>query len=53
MAGNCRVKLDGQAQWKDFAAGQLFEVPANAGFDFEVKTVIWGSMCSFLPQSGG
>lgn len=48
-AGNCRVKLDGQSQWKDYTAGQLFEVPANSGFDIEVKTVICEYICSFLP----
>jgi len=49
VAGNCRVKLDGQSQWKDYAAGQLFEVPANSGFDIEVKTGICEYVCSFLP----
>ena len=48
-AGNCRVKLDGQANGKDYAAGQLFEVPANSGFDIEVKAGICEYICSFLP----
>jgi len=48
VAGNCHVKLDGQSQWKDYAAGQLFEVPANSGFDIEVKTGICEYVCSFL-----
>ena len=49
VAGNCRVKLDGRADWKNYAAGQLFEVPGNSGFDIEVKTGICEYICSFLP----
>ena len=49
VTGNCRVKLDGQPQWKDYADGQLFEVPANSGFDIEVRTGICEYVCSFLP----
>ena len=48
VAGSCRVKLDGQTVWKDYVAGQLFEVPANSGFDIEVKTGICEYVCSFL-----
>jgi len=48
-AGTCRVKLAGQSQWQDYAAGQFFEVPANSGFDIEVKTGICEYICSFLP----
>ena len=47
-AGNCRVKLDGQANWKDYTACQFFEVPANSGFDIEVKTGVCEYICSFL-----
>ena len=47
-AGNCRVKLAGQANWKDYAAGQFFEVPTNSGFDIEVKAGICEYICSFL-----
>lgn len=49
VAGNCRVKLDGQPQWQDYGAGQFFEVPANAGFDIEVHVGICEYVCSFLP----
>jgi uncharacterized protein YaiE (UPF0345 family) len=47
--GTCRVKLDGQPQWKDCATNQLFDVPANSGFDIEVKAGICEYVCSFLP----
>ena len=48
-AGSCCVKLDGQSQWNNYATSQLFEVPANSGFDIEVKTGICEYICSFLP----
>ena len=48
VAGNCRVKLDGQSQWKEFSAGQVFEVPGNSGFDIEVLAGICEYICSFL-----
>lgn len=49
VAGACRVKLDGQSPWKNYAAGQLFEVPAQSGFDIEIKTGICEYICTFLP----
>jgi hypothetical protein len=49
VAGHCRVKLDGSVQWQDYAAGQAFEVPANSGFDIEVKAGLCEYICSFLP----
>jgi hypothetical protein len=48
VAGNCRVKLDGQSTWNEYAAGQKFEVPANSGFDIEVKAGQCEYICSFL-----
>lgn len=47
-AGQCRVKLDGQTQWRDYATGQAFEVPAQSGFDIEVTAGICEYICSFL-----
>ncbi len=49
VAGNCRVKLDGQDAWKEYAPGQAFEVPARSGFDIEVKQGLCEYVCSFLP----
>jgi len=49
VAGQCVVKLDGQASVHTYAAGQLFEVPAKSGFDIEVKSGICEYICSFLP----
>src|SRR6185295_17513531 len=48
VAGGCRVKLDGQSEWKEYVAGTVFEVRANSGFDIEVKQGICEYVCSFL-----
>lgn len=48
-AGKCRVKLDGASQWKDYVAGQAFDVPANSGFDIAVEGGICEYICTFLP----
>jgi uncharacterized protein YaiE (UPF0345 family) len=34
VGGRCRVKLAG-ADWREFTAGQQFEVGANSSFDIE------------------
>lgn len=48
VAGDCRVKIDGAADWKNFGAGEFFDVPANSGFDIEVSAGICEYVCSFL-----
>lgn len=34
-AGRCRVRLDGERDWKAYAAGDRFSVPGNSRFDIE------------------
>lgn len=34
-AGTCKVRLDGEANWQEYAAGQSFTVPGNSKFDIE------------------
>lgn len=48
VAGTCRVKLDGQAETKDYAAGTAFDVPSKSGFDIEVKSGLCEYVCSFI-----
>lgn len=44
----CRVKLDGQCDWKEYGAGSMFAVSANSGFDIEVIQGICEYICTFL-----
>jgi len=42
------IHVDGQSAVVDYAAGQYFDVPANSGFDIEVKAGILEYICSYL-----
>jgi uncharacterized protein YaiE (UPF0345 family) len=33
VGGGCRVRLKGQTEWTNYAAGQSFEVPGNSSFE--------------------
>jgi purine/pyrimidine-nucleoside phosphorylase len=35
LSGKCRVKLPDKNDWKDYAGGQRFTVPANSTFEIE------------------
>jgi len=37
-AGQCKVRLRGEADWVNFEAGQNFSIPANSSF--EIETII-------------
>jgi purine/pyrimidine-nucleoside phosphorylase len=47
VAGECRVRLKGETEWKTFGAGTAFLVPAESGFDIEVQSGIAEYVCSF------
>ncbi len=47
IAGNCRVKLSGETEWKAFKAGDTFNVPAKSGFDIAVEAGLAEYLCSF------
>ncbi len=49
IAGRCRVKLDGDAAWREVTAGEAFDVPARSGFDIVVDAGLAEYVCSFLP----
>jgi uncharacterized protein YaiE (UPF0345 family) len=38
--GHCRVRLKGDTAWRDYRAGDSFDVPANSGFDIEVSAAL-------------
>jgi purine/pyrimidine-nucleoside phosphorylase len=48
IAGDCRVKIDGTSDWKNYGADEFFDVPSNSGFDIEVAAGICEYVCSFL-----
>ena len=48
VAGECRVKPDGQPDAKTYAAGQMFEVAAKSGFDIEIKSGLCEYVCTYL-----
>jgi len=47
VAGECRVRLDGASEWKSYATGTAFRVPAKSGFDIVVASGIAEYVCSF------
>ena len=47
VAGACRVRLDGSAEWQDYGAGTFFRVPGKSGFDISVAAGIAEYVCSF------
>jgi uncharacterized protein YaiE (UPF0345 family) len=47
VAGSCRVKLAGEAEWKTYSAGESFNVPGNASFDIEVTGEAYHYVCHF------
>jgi len=34
-AGVCKVRLQGEAEWKTYSEGEKFTVPGNSSFDIE------------------
>ena len=44
--GTCRVKLGDEAEFKTYAAGSQFSVPANSSFVIEAQEIV-NYVCSF------
>lgn len=47
VAGACRVRLKGQSDWKDYAAGTGFDVAGKSSFEISVASGIAEYVCSF------
>ncbi|MFT3927896.1 MAG: pyrimidine/purine nucleoside phosphorylase [Myxococcales bacterium] len=47
VAGSCRAKLDGEAEFRSYPAGTAFKVPGKSGFDIAVDAGIAEYVCSF------
>lgn len=48
IAGSCRVRQNGQGDWKSFASNTEFQVPADSSFDIQVDSGIAEYICEFL-----
>ncbi len=48
VAGDCRVKLDGEPDWTLYKEGAVFEIEGNSGFEISVGEGICQYICSFL-----
>lgn len=40
VGGACRVRLDGESDWKTYGAGESFQVPGNSKFDIETVELL-------------
>lgn len=38
--GVCKVRLDGETEWKSYTAGETFSVPGNSRFDIDVVELL-------------
>ena len=45
-AGTCRIRLQGEDEWKTYEGGQQFSVPGNSSFDIET-IVLLDYVCHF------
>jgi uncharacterized protein YaiE (UPF0345 family) len=39
-AGKCRIRLQGESEWKAYSAGESFSVPGNSNFDIETLEML-------------
>ena len=47
VAGQCRVRLKGETEWKTYGAGESYDVPPNSSFDIEVAVEPYHYVCHF------
>ena len=38
--GSCKVRLQGESDWKAYSAGEKFTVPGNSSFEIEVTEML-------------
>lgn len=39
-SGRCRIRLQGESEWKTYQAGESFNVPGNSSFDIETLELL-------------
>jgi uncharacterized protein YaiE (UPF0345 family) len=47
LAGNCRVKLKGESDWRLYKEGTYFTVPGKSAFDIAVENGLVEYLCTF------
>jgi uncharacterized protein YaiE (UPF0345 family) len=47
VAGTCRVKIAGEADFRTYSAGSGFDVPGKSAFDIAVESGLVEYVCSF------
>lgn len=47
VAGGCRVRMQGETEWKTVAAGESFTAPADSSFDIEVVGEPFHYVCHY------
>jgi purine/pyrimidine-nucleoside phosphorylase len=47
IAGSCRARIKGEADWKRYPAGTAFSVAGNSAFDITAEDGIAEYICSF------
>ncbi len=40
LSGRCRVRLDGESQWRQYGAGETFSVPGESRFEIETLELL-------------
>ncbi|HEV2610050.1 MAG TPA: pyrimidine/purine nucleoside phosphorylase [Noviherbaspirillum sp.] len=48
-AGQCRIRLKGEQEWKTYEGGQSFNVPGNSSFDIETLQTL-DYVCHFVAE---
>jgi uncharacterized protein YaiE (UPF0345 family) len=48
VAGRCRARVRGEADWTEYERGSGFDVPAHSAFDIAVDDAPAEYVCSFL-----
>ncbi len=49
-AGECKVRINGAADWKTYRTGEQFQVPGKSSFDIETLTTL-DYVCHFVTES--
>lgn len=47
VAGGCRVRMQGESEWKAYGPGESFAVPGDSSFDIEVAGEPFHYICHY------